>query len=355
MAGDFAQTGVADAAVYPPERVAPAATVADTSTPRTLVVHVGLPKAASSYLHGSIFPQLMGGHYVMPGAANAKKAAYLFSRNRFGVRRFSDAFQKSGAFWGSHGDSFLRQYMDLASFDEPRPRALLISDEAITRVNHFGVRTMPPAFVADQLRANLRGLCDSARRIGFERVRFMMMTRRQDKLLAASYVQLSRKIPHASQRDFERRVQRLLQRSPDELASRFFGIDYGQLYDCFAETAGAENVSVMPIEMIGSDFSSFIDEIRDLLDVQKEAEGLSPKPANARSRQANRWGLRPLLLFKSRHGRLQFTLPARLTGRDSEIELSESLARSICGYFDSENRRMAAATGRDFGAYGYYG
>lgn len=248
MAGDFAQAGAADAALDPTDGVARAATVADTSTPRTLVVHVGLPKAASSYLHRSIFPQLMGGHYVMPGAANAKKSAYLFSRNRFGVRRFSDAFQKSEAFWGRHGDSFLRQYRDLASYDGPRPRALLISDEAVTRVNHFGIRTMPPAFDADQFRANLRGLRDSARRVGFERVRFLMMTRRQDKLLAASYVQLSRKIPHASQHDFERRVQRLLRRSPDELESRFFGIDYGQLYDCFAETVGSENVSVMPIE-----------------------------------------------------------------------------------------------------------
>ncbi|KEZ76360.1 hypothetical protein [Salinisphaera hydrothermalis] len=355
MAGDFAQAGVVDASVYPSSRVARPVAVADTSTPRTLIVHVGLPKAASSYLHGSIFPQLMGGHYVMPGAANAKKAAYLFARNRFGVRRFSDAFQKSGAFWGRHGDSFLRQYKNLASFNGPRPRALLISDEAVTRVNHFGIRAMPPAFSAAQLCANLSGLRESAHRVGFERVRFLMMTRRQDKLLAASYVQLSRKIPYASQRDFERRVQRLLDRSPNELEHQFFGMDYGQLYDCFAETVGAENVSVMPIEMIGADFPGFIGEMRDVLDVQHAADGLSPTPANARSRRANRWGMRPLLLFKSRHGRLQFTLPARLTGRASEIELGESLARSILGHFSPENRRMAAATGRDLGAYGYYG
>lgn len=355
MAGDFAQAGLADTTIDSADRVVSTATVAEPPTPRTLVVHVGLPKAASSYLHGSIFPQLMGGHYVMPGAANAKKSAYLFARNRFGVRRFSDAFQKSEAFWHRHGESFLRQYKNLASFNGPRPRALLISDEAVTRVNHFGIRAMPPAFSAAQLRANLRGLYEAARRLGFERVRFLMMTRRQDKLLAASYVQLSRKIPHASQRDFERRVQRLLRRSPEELKRRFFGIDYGQLYDCFAETVGAENVSVMPIEMIGADFPGFIGEMRDVLDVQDTADGLSPTPANARSRRANRWGMRPLLLYKSRHGRWQVTLPARLTGRESEIELGESLAQGIRGHFDSENRRMGIATERDFGAYGYYG
>ncbi|RJS92833.1 hypothetical protein [Salinisphaera sp. Q1T1-3] len=329
-------------------------TRAAVETPRTLVVHVGLPKAASSYLHVDVFPQVMGGHYVMPGAANAKKSAYRFPRNRFGVRRFSDAFQKDAAFWAAHGQAFLRQYMGLADFETTKPRSLLISDEAVTRVNHYGVRNMPAAFDPGALRANLRGLYDSARGLGFDRVRLMLMTRRQDTLLAASYVQQSRKIPRASQADFERRVQTLLSRSNDDLSRQFFGIDYGRLFDCFADVVGAENVSVMPIELIGPEFDVFIDEMRRVLDVDNTHLDLSQAPVNARSRTANRWGLRPLLLYKSRHSRVQLTVPTRLSGRASEIELTEPLAAAIRDHFDSENRRLAEMTGLDLAAYGYH-
>lgn len=322
-------------------------------TPQTLYVHVGLPKAASSYLHGHVFPDLMGGRYVMPGARNAKDPAYRFRRNRFGVRRFSDAFQKQPEFWQLHGESFLHRYLAPLEDAGRLPRSVLISDEAITRLNHFGIRLMPEAFRAEQLCANLDGLRACARKLGFERVRLLLMTRRQDTLLAASYVQLSRKIPGASQADFERRVKSLLARPRLAGEAPFYGMDYGRLHDCFAASVGADNVCILPIERIGADFDGFVGDMRRFLELDADQVDLSQAPTNTRARGGNRWGLRPLLAFKSPRGNFEITVPRWLTGRAAEIELTPALESAIRAHYDEENRRLARNIEQNLGVYGY--
>lgn len=319
-----------------------------------LYLHIGLPKAASSYLHGEVFPQLMPRQYLMPGAQNAKLPAYRYRRNRYGVRRFSDAFQRSPEFWAHHGDAFLQQFLS-PFIKHGRPvGSVLVSDEAITRLNHFGISRMPGAFERGRLRDNLAAFERGARRLGFARIRIMLMIRRQDLLLASSYVQLSRKIIGASQQDFERRVERLITGDTPGPATSFYPLDYAKLYDCLTSVLPAEDVSFLPIEGMAGAFDEFMHTVRQFLKLDSADTPLARRPSNARSMGRNRWALRPLLAFKSPRGAVQITIPPALTGRGDAIELRPNIAETIRRHYADGNRQVADAITTDLGEFGYY-
>ncbi|AWN17218.1 hypothetical protein [Salinisphaera sp. LB1] len=319
-----------------------------------LYLHIGLPKAASSYLHGHVFPHLMPGQYLMPGAQNARLPAYRYRRNRYGVRRFSDAFQKHPGFWRDHGDAFLQQFLSPFLRQGRAQRSVLISEEAITRLNHFGIRAMPDAFERGRLRDNLAAFDHRARQLGFARVRILLMIRRQDLLLASSYVQLSRKIIGASQQDFERRVARLLSGPPAGADNTFYPMEYATLHECLTRVLPAEDVCFLPIESMASAFDEFAHTVRRFLNAPAIDTQLNRRPSNTRSMGRDRWALRPLLAFKSRRGRFEITIPPRLTGRGSAIELRADTAETIRRHYAEGNRRIADALALDLGAYGYY-
>lgn len=319
-----------------------------------LYLHIGLPKAASSYLHGHVFPQLMPGQYLMPGARNAKLPAYRYRSNRYGVRRFSDAFQRHPGFWGDHGDAFLRQFLS-PFLERGRPeQSVLISEEAITRLNHFGIRAMPDAFERGRLRDNLAAFDQCARQVGFARTRILLMIRRQDLLLASSYVQLSRKIIGASQQDFERRVARLISGEMAGSASTFYPMEYAKLYECLTSVLPAQDVCFLPIESLASAFDEFAHTARRFLNANSVEAELNRRPSNTRSMGRNRWALRPILAFKSPRGALEITIPPALTGRDSVIELRPDTAETIRRHYAEGNRQLADAIAADLGEYGYY-
>ncbi len=319
-----------------------------------LYLHIGLPKAASSYLHGHVFPQLMPGQYLMPGARNAKLPAYRYRPNRYGVRRFSDAFQRNPGFWGDHGDAFLRQFLSPFLAGGHPEQSVLISEEAITRLNHFGIRAMPDAFERGRLRDNLAAFDQCARRMGFARTRVLLMIRRQDLLLASSYVQLSRKIIGASQQDFERRVERLISGGTVGPGHTFYPMEYAKLHECLTSVLPAQDVCFLPIESLAGAFDEFAHTIRRFLNAKSVATELSRRPSNTRSMGRNRWALRPLLAFKSPKGALEITIPPALTGRDSVIELRPDMAENIRRHYAEGNRQVADAITADLGAYGYY-
>ncbi len=319
-----------------------------------LYLHIGLPKAASSYLHRHVFPKLMPEQYLMPGAQNAKRPAYRFKLNRYRVRRFSDAFQKHPDFWQRYGDAFLRQFLSSFLVDDRPNTSVLISEEAITRLNHFGIRSMPGAFEPRQLQQNIAAFDRYARRFGFERIRILLMIRRQDLLLASSYVQLSRKIVGASQKDFERRVDRLLAASTDKPEDAFYPMDYAKLHDCLTQVLPAEDVYFMPIEHMADDFDAFAHTLRRFLNAKSVDTPLDRSPANTRSMDRNQWALRPLMGFKSPGGRLDISIPPALTGRDAAIELRPETAERIRQHYARGNRKVADAMTLDLHTYGYY-
>lgn len=319
----------------------------------TLYLHIGMPKAASSYLHSAVFPFLMPERYLMPGAANAKKPEYQFRKNKFSVKRFSDAFHQQSDFWHQHGDEFLHNFLAPFLNDGQDPESLLVSDEAITRLNHFNLRRMPDAFVDAQIENNFRSVAESAIRLGFKRTKVLLVIRRQDLLLASSYAQLSRKIIGASQKDFEKRVDRLIRSSSDDNSLNFFPMNYYRLYECLRRSLGDENVLMLPLEELSRSFDGAIGRMAEFFNIEKQDHVLSRTSENARSSQKDHWGLRPLLLFKSRRETYQLTAPRFITRRAKTIELTAGLSDEIMVHYAESNEKLNSQLNTDLCHLGY--
>ncbi|MDA3920027.1 MAG: hypothetical protein PF501_05000 [Salinisphaera sp.] len=319
----------------------------------TLYLHIGMPKAASSYLHSAVFPFLMPERYLMPGAANAKKPEYQFRKNRFAVKRFSDAFHQRSDFWHQHGDEFLHSFLAPFLSDESDPKSVLVSDEAITRLNHFNLPRMPDAFVDAQIEDNFRSVAESAGRLGFKRTKVLLVIRRQDLLLASSYAQLSRKIIGASQKDFEKRVTRLVRSSSNDNSLNFFPMNYYRLHECLRRSLGKENVLMLPLEELSRSFEGAIKKMAEFFNIEQQDQVLSRTSENARSSRKDHWGLRPLLLFKSRRETYQITAPRFITRRAETIELTPGVSNQIMSHYRESNSKLNNWLNTDLSRFGY--
>lgn len=294
----------------------------------------------------------------MPGARNAKDPRYRFRRNAFSVRRFSDSFHCRSGFWHHHGDAFLRMFLSPFLNADRDPNSVLISDEAITRLNHFNLKRMPDAYERDEIENHFRLFARTARQLGYGRTKVLLIMRRQDLLLASSYAQLSRKIVGASQADFERRIYKLLQ-GASELDRRFYSFDYESLHECLVRSLSEENVKFIPLEEIASDFSNFVNSIAEFLDMQDTWESLSELPTNSRAKGENKWGLRPLLLFKSSQILksptidFEFTVPRFLTRRGKQIKLTPRLSSDILHHYAASNGKLNDSLEFDLSRFGY--
>lgn len=326
----------------------------------TIFLHIGMPKAASTYFQRAIYPILMPGRYIFPGGRNAKKPSYRFRRNVFSVRRFSDAFHQKSDFWRQHGDEFLRKFLSSFLNGDLEPNSVLISDEAVTRLNHFNIKRMPGAFNRQEIENNFRLFTKAAQRIGFKRTKILLIIRRQDILLASSYAQLSRKIAGASQKDFEKRIYRLIRNDSNPEKTTFYSVDYKSFCQSIVRSLPEENLTVIPLEQISYDFPGFINKLMNFLEVEESCHAFSKFPVNSRSAGENKWDLRPLLLFKSsqvlKSSRIYFemTVPRYLMGREKYIELTQELSSEIMQHYADSNKKLSEMLNVDLCKFGYW-
>lgn len=289
----------------------------------------------------------------MPGAGNAKKPSYRFRRNAFSVRRFSDSFHRRSDFWHQHGDEFLKKYLSPFLNGSREPDSVLISDEAVTRLNHFNIRQMPGAFERYEIENNFRLFAQAAKRIGFAHTKVLLVIRRQDDLLASSYAQLSRKIVGASQADFEGRIRKLTDPDLNADGESFYSLDYYEVYQSLTRILSKENVMVLPLEAMSDEFATSIERLAQFFATEETRHSFSKVPANSRSAGDNKWGLRPLLLFKSARPKIEITLPRSWSGRSEHVELTKEMSSVIMSYYAKNNRRLNELLDIDLCKYGY--
>lgn len=295
----------------------------------------------------------MPGQYVMPGARNAKKPSYQFRENAFSVKRFSDSFHMDSGFWNQHGEEFLRKFLSPVLHNGQEPSSTIISDEAVTRVNHFNIRRMPKAFGRADIEEKFRLFAQAAKNIGFDRTKILVIIRRQDVLLASSYAQLSRKILFASQRDFEKRVQELLGNKFGLPEDDFYSVEYYKLYQSLIASVGKENVCLLLLEEMASEFKVFEKRITDFLELENNELPLSQALQNSRSLGKNTWRIRPILLYKSGQERVQITAPRCLTNRGKDIRLTPDLSRMIMRHYMDSNQKLDEMLDIDLSGFGY--
>ena len=152
---------------------------------RTLHLHIGIPKTASTWLQKKVFPLLEHLYYVdCPKSLLFKDAADLVDQ-----RLISSAFRKSSEIWPCFGDAIFQELLGDRDAWLADGRDLLISEEGIGR------QASRPALLG----AHLRELREKASEWGFGRLNIVCIIRRQDHWLVLNHAE--NRIQHFLGRD----------------------------------------------------------------------------------------------------------------------------------------------------------
>ena len=240
--------------------------------PRTVFLHIGLPKTGSTFLQKRVFPQLSHLKVIsMPRNEHFRES---------GTRLLGSVFSRSDTIWLHYADQIFEALLQPGWQSDQRD--ILISDEVIGR------STSRQALCA----GHLAGMKSALKDRGIERFKLLFFVRRQDEWLASHYAQVSDRREKPGQRDFENLAARIT----DPHEERFtFGalLDYAATYSAISSAVGNDNVKVLPMEWLESNLSVLSRELADWLDLPSEAIELgSHRVENKRNTGRGIWKLR---------------------------------------------------------------
>ncbi|SPJ26499.1 hypothetical protein [Palleronia abyssalis] len=254
----------------------------DNADKRTLYLHIGLPKTASSWLQSHVFSSMSHLEFIdSPRSQIFQGAGDLADGNWL----MASVFKRSSHIWKSYGDAIFTEIFGAKDSWQTRGQNALISDE---RIGREGSRSA-------LLSAHLAGLRRTAFEWGFEDVKVVFMIRRQDTWLASHYAQMSDRNSRAGQRDFGRLLTDVI--SPAR--SRYnFGtlLDFGSLYQVLVDAMGPDKVMVWPYEHLQETPMEFLRELLAALNasptnIESICNAAMGSTANVRS-SGQSWKLR---------------------------------------------------------------
>ena len=319
-----------------------------------LYLHIGLPKTATTFLQSSVFPQF--DHLLNLGTPESANWQELDDQ-RLGGRILSCCMRRSSSIWPEFGDLIFEELLGPKELWLSNRRDVLISDEGVGRA---GSR---PSL----LKAHMAGFRKKAMDWGFDRVSIICVFRRQDHWYASHYAQMSDRNYRASQQDFERQVERLV----DPYQQRFqlgMLLDYKSLRDALVSAVGANNVLMLPHELLVEKPRSFMDEISAFVNagdqhIDLEEGAKSPEGRNVRSQGLNQWGirpfgqpvrLRPYRMWQSLGLSQSPVVSIPRVRRQKRFKLAQKSSELILQSFSDRNRLVANDIDRCLRRYGYY-
>jgi len=272
-----------------------------------LVLHVGLPKAASTFMQYSVFH-------------STDTLEYIHARKKTPIERALIAYNRdSGA--------KVKRRLKLRLADLPA-RNVLISNESICMKPWepwLDQGPTPESFCAGLYLLEKYG----------REVRVIIVIRRQDQWLASRYAESAKTDESFSTEDFERRVNDLCERSSDLGALKW--LDYSDMLNRLQQRLGEQNLLVLPMERIVRDHHGLIAELEAFLGVSGwtafyEKQGIVKKK-NALSLGENVW---------------------RMRRRETTLSLSEETQKRILSKYESTNRKASDDFGLELGRFGYF-
>ncbi|MFB6274455.1 MAG: hypothetical protein ABEL51_16345 [Salinibacter sp.] len=307
----------------------------------TLYIHVGPSKTATTYLQRKVLGAIESAECLPVPHIEVQGQQF----------RFGDLFSFSPGFWGGLEEN------PFAGIVRRSDRDVVISDERI-----FGGlaapepwipgsvpgRGLPPSprrhthcrFGPYWIASHLRELRRAAAGWGYERVRVLLTTRRQDTKLASSYAQLSNRVRGAGQQNFETWIRHLLH---DVLGHNKGGgakLNYALWWRQLGEAVGTDNVFFLPFERLRETPAAFLTEWLRFLEVPAPdsivdtLSGPGHNKQNVRSQSADTWSLRTPI----KKGRYLLRWPDLWRG--SEIRLTDALREEILSVYAEGNRSL---------------
>jgi hypothetical protein len=199
-----------------------------------LVLHIGLPKTATTFLQHKILKRADGLQFIH--RITGRRAAGLCL-----------ALKRAAA---AHDDAEAATYRRrvtrlLGRLTEPAPDCVLVSDENVSvHPADFWTGTgADPKLVARRLRRLGRGLDPP-----LAGLRVIVGIRRQDQWLGSRYAESAKLFPGFGQADFDRRM-RAVAEAP-ELAGPLGWLDFAAMRKTFGRAIGADNLLIVPMERL---------------------------------------------------------------------------------------------------------
>jgi hypothetical protein len=274
-----------------------------------LIVHIGLPKTATTFLQYRIFKPAFG-----PGFVHRASGEF--------AEKLCREFRRLGSTAGPAGTHRQRIRALLKRGRHAGAPAILVTDENISvHWRHvWDGAGIGPARLAERFARLRRDLADL-----YPALRVIVGIRRQDQWLASRYAESSKNHPEFGQADFEERMAGIA--AAARLEGALAWLDYAAVRAGFGEALGPDNVLIAPMERLGREPRALLAEMSafvgaDLLACPEHpAAAEDPKP-NRLSAAENVWQLR-------RDG--------------SELRLPEALQAALRARFGATNRTLAAA------------
>lgn len=295
-----------------------------------LTLHIGLPKTASTFLQGDVFPALARHAFVdRPSTDLLRPAPRGDSR-----LLFDRALAREPGLWAAMGPALLDELLG----GEEGARPVLVSDEAIGRAASNPLR----------LAAHLTELDRLVRGRGFACLRVMVVIREQAAWLASHFAQLSNRRTRSDQATFEAFVRK--QTDPADGLYRFGALlQYDRLHDALVGALSPERVGLLLFEELERDAGAFAARIERFTgDTLGRSGAAAGPPRNVRGAGEDRWTLRPPP-SRAPLRRLRFALGGASA---RTIALTPELRRS-CAVFAPGNAALARRTGLDLADHGY--
>lgn len=319
---------------------------------RSMIIHLGLPKTSTTWLHNSLYPFLPSINYA--GYVSWRSYKDPVKRR---VMRLDKVFWRQPAEWRNYGGRPFRALVE-GSLDSHKN--LLFSEEKVVMPRIFAEWAGPERENPEALGEHLAELKALSVESGFEGLSVLVVIRRQDYWLASRYAQSSGKINGACQRHFEAELRRVIYRDYDRYG-RY--LDYRELYNVLVSALGSRNVLMMPFEARLEHPTAFLKSImRFVGETAIGAEQILEKGSevyNARRRTLDSWTLRPYShsikvprVIRPYIGGYR-RIPVSKNRNAQFITLTENMRKEILSVYESSNRRLSELLGSDLARYGY--
>jgi hypothetical protein len=214
-----------------------------------LVLHIGLPKTATTFLQYKIFKRAEGVGFVHRSGGGEAEALCAE------LRKFAAAKSPKST------EHRRRLGEMLAARARPAPpRCLLVTDEnvSVNATDFWKGKGAEPARLARRLGNLRRDLRES-----YPVLKVILGIRRQDQWLGSRYAESSKNFPGFGQADFERRMREIA--AAETLDGPLAWLDYAAVREAFTAALGARNFLMLPMERLTEDPRAALRETGDFL------------------------------------------------------------------------------------------
>jgi hypothetical protein len=324
---------------------------------RTLILHIGPPKTATTFLQRRVFPEFKAVQCLVKPSVKLGDGTEV---------HFSDLFCSSPNIWkescildsvlntidAPQGDVIISSEGIYGGVASPQPwiSDSLVEIGPLVKINRQNNGQPSPSCLASHLRV----LKDVISAHGFSVLKVIFSVRRQDKKLASGYAQVSDRVRGASQRGFEKWIRNLTRHPAGYYAGGGDKLNYHYAWSRISSSVAIRNLLFIPFELLKSDSKEYIDLICKFLGSEIDVSKISMLSSKDRDNNRSFGDLSWRLSSPVRHGpRLRPTrlfqalgLPTRLPlrwpdfNRDQSIFLTPELSACILDCYRKSNRKL---------------